>query len=332
MSTDASQDEPEHDEMNFGSTEDPLETEVSGELFDDGEMDQDGYEHHRASTEQHEVHGSDSRPNRLIGSADDDTLVGGHLDDLIEASQGHDIIDGGDGDDTITLAGRHDEMALAIHANGDVVVTSSGGTQTLRHIEKLHFSDSDLDESIMSLLPAPKINAAHAASYSAKVEAYFLGALGRAATDEELTHFSDVLDGQQGNVWRDEGGATGTTGSLAGYLDNHAESFKLLSANSGEAVDRVYQALTGEAAPQTVNEYYQAQLDNGTIKLKGLVNAMLNDLAIMPRTDGSLAAPNGWAVDHHDEMTPVALIGLVHKLNATGHADFDNLDASGNLI
>lgn len=241
-------------------------------------------------------------------------------------------LNGGAGTDIGVLGSNRSSYSVSLSANGDVVATSGNQKVTLHSIEKVKFGDNPTDVSIMDLLPVPHISTSDAQSYNAKVQAYFIGTLGRAATTSELNQFTSLLTNQKGNVWVDSDGHTGTSNSLVAYLADSKEFAKLTAnKNSGQVADEMYQRLTGDLPSQTLHNYYQTKLDAGTIKARGLLNAMLNDLSIMPRADGTLSQPSDWKVNMHTEMEPVELVGMVNKLHAVGYVGLTNLDASGNL-
>jgi len=239
-------------------------------------------------------------------------------------------LDGGDGSDTAILSGNKANYKISIKSNGDVVAASTDNTVTMTSIEKLQFADTS-SADITSLIPAPKISIADASSYKAKVESYFLATLNRAATPAELAQFQSLLAAQHGSVWMDASGQTGTTGSLIAYLTQQSEYMTLNTKTSTQIVDQVYQQLTGTLPTSTIENFYVSQLTTGSIKVKGLVNAVLNDLELMPRVDGVLFQPSDWPTHLHDQVTPIALVGLANNMHTNGGIGFDNLDASGNL-
>ncbi|CAB1367792.1 S8 family serine peptidase [Denitratisoma oestradiolicum] len=252
--------------------------------------------------------------------------------DNLQASNGNASYDGGAGEDLITFQGMRSQYSISLQANGDVVATNSSGTIVLRDIENIHFSDSAADVSIMSLLPSPRIDTSDAQSYNAKVQTYFIGTLGRAATTAELSQYTSLLASQNGSVWLDANGQTGTTGSLVAYLATSSEFASLTAGKSNsQIVDEMYLRLTGDLPSLALHDYYQSKLDASTIRVRGLLNAILNDLSIMPRADGTLNQPSTWTVNIQSDMEPVELVGMVNKLHSIGNISFTNLDASGNL-
>ena len=185
----------------------------------------------------------------------------------------------------------------------------------------------------MNLLPKAYLSGA--GPYDAKVQAYFVTTLGRGATLEELKNFSSILASQQGSVWKDANGQTGTSGSLVGALFAMAEFQPFVEAakdsqNYGQIVRDMYGRMTGGLVPDDdILDYYVNQLSS-SIKLRGLANAILNDLSLMPRADGILSQPNTWKVNMFDQMTPADYMGFLTQLELVG-IDVTNLDSTGTL-
>jgi murein DD-endopeptidase MepM/ murein hydrolase activator NlpD len=129
-------------------------------------------------------------------------------------------------------------------------------------------------------------------AYHSKVRAYFHGVLGRAPDTEELDAWSTVLFDNKGSVWRPTGdGLQRHLSDLVGWgseIPSDAETRAL--------IETVLTQLFGSVSSldRRISDYYVGQLRGGHIRPRGLVNAVLNDLAIMPRVDGSYGKPNGW--------------------------------------
>lgn len=121
-------------------------------------------------------------------------------------------------------------------------------------------------------------------SYEHKIQAYFLGMLGRSATQEELTRYDAALVINNGNVWR--AGLVADLTSLANW-----------PTDAGALVTQAFSWLTGMSPSLTLYNYYVGKLIDNQIKPKGLVNAMLNDLSLMPKVDGSYGQPASWSVN-----------------------------------
>ena len=139
-----------------------------------------------------------------------------------------------------------------------------------------------------------------------QVRAYFHGGLGRAPTAGELDDWSAVLFDNSGSVWRPSG--TGLQRYLSDLVGWGAEL--PTSAEAGAQVDTVLTNLFGTTSglDSRIPAYYVDQLLAGSIRARGLVNAILNDLAIMPRVDGTYGKPNGWTGGPGDVLLTPAQI------------------------
>ncbi|WP_386027928.1 S8 family serine peptidase [Thiorhodococcus fuscus] len=131
-----------------------------------------------------------------------------------------------------------------------------------------------------------------AGDYYRKVNAYFLGVLGRSATAQELADWGDVLLDYNGSVWKPAGiglqlylSSLKSWGADAPAWDDADLMVRLVLGNLFGSYTDIHSAIRG---------YYVEGLVYGYVKPKGLVNAVLNDLAIMPRADGTYGQPNGW--------------------------------------
>ncbi|BCU08005.1 S8 family serine peptidase [Allochromatium tepidum] len=131
-----------------------------------------------------------------------------------------------------------------------------------------------------------------AKDYYRKVNAYFYGTFGWGAMPDELDEWGAVLRDNSGSVWRPTGAGlqiylSDTMGWGTAPLDLSTASLR---------VDEVLRNLFGSSwdiDPRIANYYVEA-LVSGSVRPRGFVNAILNDLAIMPRVDGTYGQPNGW--------------------------------------
>ncbi len=98
-------------------------------------------------------HGSvivgDANANRLIGGAAGDTLSGGGGADVLTGNGGDDVLDGGDGIDVAAYSGASTDYRWTLEADGtlsvkDLRAGTLGGTDSLRNIETLSFSDKSV--------------------------------------------------------------------------------------------------------------------------------------------------------------------------------------------
>lgn len=262
------------------------------------------------------------------GGSGDDRLIGNNANNLLRGNGGNDTLNGGMGSDTALYSGSPATCTYTVLASGSVRVSGPDGSDTLDGIERLRFDDGT-DAPLMNFLPMVHLDAP---AYQAKIEAYFLAMAGRAASAAELNQFATLLAARSGSVWEDAGGAYGTTGSLVGTLNASSEFAALLQGrNTDQIIDQMFQRLTGALPEQSVHDYYAVKLGAGTIKVKGLANAMLNDLAIMPRLDGSLSQPSNWPVNMFESLTPADYIGFATQLTSVG-IHVTNLDVAGNLV
>ena len=131
-----------------------------------------------------------------------------------------------------------------------------------------------------------------AEDYYRKVNAYFYGTYGRSATSAELAAWGDVLLDNNGSVWLPTGAG------LQHYLSNSMGwgTAPLNIVGALLRVDEVFSNLFGSASgiDSRIKNYYIDGLVVGYVKPRGLVNAILNDLAIMPRANGTYGQPSGW--------------------------------------
>jgi hypothetical protein len=128
--------------------------------------------------------------------------------------------------------------------------------------------------------------------YYRKVNAYFYGTFGRPALSGELAEWSAVLHENNGSVWKPQG-----TGLQPDLSDAMGWGSAPLDRETAERrVDAVFSNLfstSGDIDP-SITDYYIEALVKGSVRPRGFVNAVLNDLALMPRVDGTYGQPNGW--------------------------------------
>lgn len=161
-----------------------------------------------------------------------------------------------------------------------------------------------------------------ASNYQKKVQTYFIAELGRPATREELDNYSQKLAENNGNVWK--AGLVGNTGYLtqksAFPQNSTVEEFSNI-------LETQFYNLTGKTIPLNIKEYYMGHLENGTIKLKGLSNAIINDTKMMPKADGSIGQPANWVIDLSNDLPVDSLTALNSKLDYS-----QNLSTSLTLV
>jgi hypothetical protein len=142
-----------------------------------------------------------------------------------------------------------------------------------------------------------------ASDYDNKVNAYFQATYGREATAAELSTWTNNLLDNQGSVW---------TGDFQQTLsaDKGWGSDPLSQADAETQVDEIlanlFDSTTGLDA--SIATYYVDHLVAGTIKPRGVVNAILNDLGLMPNVAGELSKPAGWGFGPGDGLLTEAQI------------------------
>ncbi len=95
-----------------------------------------------------------SRLSTFIGGAGADSLVGTSANDWMQGGAGNDTIDGGAGVDAAVYAGTSAAAVIRHNTNGAwTVTTASDGTDTLRNVEVLHFSDQDVNLTAGATVP-----------------------------------------------------------------------------------------------------------------------------------------------------------------------------------
>lgn len=96
--------------------------------------------------------------NRLDGGSGHDVLLGGAGADSLIGGQGNDTLDGGAGKDTALFARRFADYRITTNADGSTTVAAlsgSDGSDTLRSVEALQFSDRTYQLQSGSPDPAP---------------------------------------------------------------------------------------------------------------------------------------------------------------------------------
>lgn len=115
----------QHDTTGTSATGTP-----STDLPDDVSSGNDGYEYHKTTTNDHELHGSDLHDSVLAGAQGNDNLVGGSHNDVLDGADGNNTLDGGSGNDVLVAGGETNRGQN--HLNGgtgdDILV--AGGTKT----------------------------------------------------------------------------------------------------------------------------------------------------------------------------------------------------------
>ncbi len=99
--------------------------------------------------------------NTLVGGAGNDTLQGGNANDTIVAGTGAATIDGGAGTNTVVVSGNRAAFTITATATGGYTVApmpgAGGGTDSLRHVQYVQFSDQTVDLSTIVPPPPPPV-------------------------------------------------------------------------------------------------------------------------------------------------------------------------------
>jgi hypothetical protein len=260
-----------------------------------------------------------------IGNERDNSLTGNDGDNSLTGGLGNDSLEGGAGSDTAIFDGNRSAYSFAMASDGSLNVTGTDGVDILSGVEQLQFGDGTV--SIIEALPAQLDCERH----YAKVQAYFVGILGRTATAEEADQFTALLQANQSRVWWYDSAQTTQEGSLMSYLMEQS-GYATLTANDNAAiVNTIFNRLTDQTAPQELIDQYVARLNAGTLRVQGVANKLLGELYLSPKGDGSLGTVAGFA-DNRSYLDGEAYRGYLDTLDAIDGIGIANLDASGNLV
>ncbi|SMP82753.1 hypothetical protein SAMN06295888_1571 [Desulfonatronum zhilinae] len=153
---------------------------------------------------------------------------------------------------------------------------------------------------------------ATAVQYQNKVNAYFEATTGRSATAAELALWTQNLVNTNGNVWAGLG-LQQHVSQIAGLGLNKPYTTAMATA----LVNQIWQNMFGAGAHTgmnaTIRDYYVTNLVAGTIKERGLANAVINDLGLMPKVDGTYGSPAGWVAGPAGANSP-ALVTAAQRL------------------
>jgi methionine-rich copper-binding protein CopC len=103
------------------------------------------------------------------------TFTGTSANEIFTTSSGNDNIDGGAGTDTVAFTGTRAAHTLSKTATGWTVSSSADGTDTLKNVERLQFSDSSLALDLQSANSAGGIYRLYGATFNRTPD---LGGLG----------------------------------------------------------------------------------------------------------------------------------------------------------
>lgn len=109
----------------------------------------------RGSRNDNDLLTGDSNDNSLHGVGGNDTLNGANGDDWLEGGAGDDSIDGGNGFDTAWFSLSQASASITLGAAGEATVTSALGTDVVQRVERLQFSDGQVDLGSAPVVATP---------------------------------------------------------------------------------------------------------------------------------------------------------------------------------
>ncbi len=260
------------------------------------------------------------------GNSLSNILSGADGTDFLTGAAGNDTVDGGAGSDTAAFSDNAAAYTVSLATDGTLTITGTDGTDSLSHIERLAFDDATL--SLIDALPTVSFTSER---HYAKVQAYFLGVLGREATASEASQFTSLLQSNQSRVWWYDAAQTTMDGSLMSYLMAQPEYTALVAGANATIVSTVFNRLTGETASQNLIDHYVGRLEAGTLFARGVANKMLGELYLTPKGDGTLGSVAGFT-DNRAYLDGASLRGYMDNLDAFTGVDLAGLDAQGNLV
>ena len=101
----------------------------SGAQGEDVSVGNDGYEYHRSTGNNHELHASELHDSVLIGNHDD-LLAGGTRNDVLDGGDGNNTLDGGSGDDVLVAGGQTNRGQNHLNGGSGDDILVAGGTKT----------------------------------------------------------------------------------------------------------------------------------------------------------------------------------------------------------
>ncbi|WMW79928.1 DUF4214 domain-containing protein [Undibacterium cyanobacteriorum] len=237
----------------------------------------------------------------INGTANNDNINGGLTNDLINAmagddtitgAGGNDVIEGGAGIDTAIYAGKLADYRLSLNAGNYTVVAKTGseGIDTLSHVEKLQFSDINVNLLVQGLAAS-----APTATVQRLMELY-------------VAFFNRVPDADGMAYWISESKAGKSIYQIADIFYGAGVMFSDLTGFSStmtniDFIRVVYRNVLGRADggdAEGVN-YWNNELSSGKASRGSLVSTML-DAAHSFKGDKTW----GWVADLLDNKIVVA--------------------------
>ena len=103
---------------------------VFGDHVDQIAYAHDGYEYHKTTENDHELHGSDLKDSVLTGANGDDKLLGGSGNDVLDGADGNNTLDGGSGNDVLVGGGESNRGQNHLNGGAGDDILVAGGTKT----------------------------------------------------------------------------------------------------------------------------------------------------------------------------------------------------------
>lgn len=227
-----------------------------------------------------------------IGSSGADALTGSSSADFLTGGAGNDTLDGGAGTDTVILTGDISHFKVTKTSTGYTVVDSVGsdGTDSLRNVESLKFSDKTINLTVQA-----KAAASDAASVTRLVELY-------------VAFFNRVPDADGMSYWIDQINAGSSINSIAEAFYSAGINYSSLTGFSAsmsyaDFINVVYKNVLGRAdgADAEALTFWGNALSSGTVNNGTLVTSIL-DSAHTFKGDATW----GWVANLLDNKISVA--------------------------
>lgn len=170
-------------------------------------------------------------------------------DDELHATSQNDLIDGMEGTDTVVFSNTSSGTILQINTDGKLTLTDrngTGGTDTLKNVEKLQFSDRTVD--LANFSSAVQLSQMQLGQLAEMYVAYF----NRAPDAEGLIYWADKLaEGQ-------------TLEQIAEYFFDQDETRSIYTDPSDidTFINSVYNNVLGRAPDVSGFSYWKEQLEN----------------------------------------------------------------------
>ena len=270
--------------------------------------------------------GSDTLTNieNLTGSAYNDVLTGNSGDNVLDGDAGDDTLNGGDGTDTAVFSGKYADYTITPNLDGSVTVSNSvDGTDTLRSIERLQFSDKT-----MAMIVGTDGNDTLTNS-DAGVTIYALGG------DDTITDSgtASIIDGGAGNDWLKLDRSALTSAVALTFTPGATSAVALPDGTSFNNIERLY-LTTGSGNDNIVFDIPAGYAANPYIV--SWEAGAGNDTATADMSALAVNLNTGFSGDGHYQISAnsavvLVKLGGVENINIAGGTGADNLiGGSGN--